>query len=203
MAVAPWYVAIEICLRLLGAEDRSLMRRIAVPMVLLGTLIVSTLGERLVLSSGHIDVMAIALHFFQRIPTLALVAIALAFFQARMARSWRNGIDPSGAASSDGSDEFTRALVMGADEIDWVRASGNYVEVYGGGRSYVHRATLREVERALRGCAFIRIHRSTIVKREKIVATGGGRAGWVQMADGSKHQIGPTYRAGLGEALKR
>ena len=53
------------------------------------------------------------------------------------------------------------------DEIDYVRAAGNYVELVMGSRTLLHRATLAAVEVAL-GPDFVRIHRSRLVRRAAI-----------------------------------
>jgi two-component system LytT family response regulator len=52
--------------------------------------------------------------------------------------------------------------------IDWIGAADNYVRVHAGAESYLVRETMNEMERRLNPSEFIRIHRSTIVRADRI-----------------------------------
>jgi len=52
--------------------------------------------------------------------------------------------------------------------IDWVEAAGNYVELHVGDETYMLRGTMKEIETRLGTEAYARIHRSTIVNRQRI-----------------------------------
>lgn len=84
------------------------------------------------------------------------------------------------------------------DEIDLVTAAGNYVELAWRGRTLLHRATLAAVEAEL-GDAFVRIHRSRIVRRAAIRSVETNQAGdfEVTLASGEKAKGSRRYRAGL------
>ncbi|MEO6114247.1 MAG: LytTR family DNA-binding domain-containing protein, partial [Sphingomicrobium sp.] len=73
-------------------------------------------------------------------------------------------------------------------------AAGNYVQVHAGGRTTLHRVTMREVEASLDPAAFARIHRSAIVHISSIegrVLIGGSAA--VRLRDGTLIKIGSRY----------
>jgi two-component system, LytTR family, response regulator len=61
-----------------------------------------------------------------------------------------------------------RVKVIRVEEIDWIRAIGNYVGLHISGREILHRDTLINVEAALDPAMFVRIHRGTIVNIDRI-----------------------------------
>jgi two-component system, LytTR family, response regulator len=60
------------------------------------------------------------------------------------------------------------ALLVDADELDWVEASGNYVRLRAGARSHLLSETISGMENRLDPRKFLRIHRSRIVNMERI-----------------------------------
>ena len=58
--------------------------------------------------------------------------------------------------------------VIAIEDIDWIRADGNYVQIHVGGASYLHRETLRHLLDVLDPAHFLRIHRGTLVNVERI-----------------------------------
>jgi two-component system LytT family response regulator len=54
------------------------------------------------------------------------------------------------------------------DEIDWIEAAGNYLELHTGKQSHLLRGRLSELERQLKPEQFFRIHRSTIVNLDRV-----------------------------------
>jgi hypothetical protein len=79
-------------------------------------------------------------------------------------------------------------------QIDWIRAAGNYVELRAHDRTIVHRLSIGATELALAGHGFVRIHRSILVRRERIAQI---RPQDVVLADGTHLKIGKRYRASL------
>jgi two-component system LytT family response regulator len=61
-----------------------------------------------------------------------------------------------------------KVLVLKLDEIDWIEAADNYVNLHIGGESHLHRETMSALERRLSAGKFVRIGRSTIVNIERI-----------------------------------
>lgn len=61
-----------------------------------------------------------------------------------------------------------KVLFLRIDEIDWVEAADNYVNLHIGNESHLHRETLTALEARLPADKFMRISRSTIVNLERI-----------------------------------
>jgi two-component system LytT family response regulator len=61
-----------------------------------------------------------------------------------------------------------RILILRVADIDWVEAASNYVRLHAGGREYLLRETMTALESKLDPVDFVRIHRSTIVRVDKI-----------------------------------
>ena len=79
-------------------------------------------------------------------------------------------------------------------QIEWVQAAGNYVELRAGGRTVVHRSSISAAERDLAEHGFVRIHRSTLVRRDRIARV---RPQDVVLVDGTQLKIGKRYRADI------
>jgi two-component system, LytTR family, response regulator len=56
-----------------------------------------------------------------------------------------------------------RILCIQVDEIEWVEAAGNYVEIHMGGKSYLVRHTVKAMEAKLDPERFLRVRPSAIV----------------------------------------
>lgn len=84
---------------------------------------------------------------------------------------------------------------IAAADIDRIEAERDYMRLHVGARSYLLHATIVELERRLDPALFIRLHRSTIVRRDRISALRREPAGsWVALlADGNAVPIGRTY----------
>lgn len=79
-------------------------------------------------------------------------------------------------------------------QIDWVRAAGNYIELRASGRTVVHRSSIGAAERYLARHGFVRIHRSTLVRLDRIARV---RPQDVVLTDGTHLKLGKRYRASL------
>ena len=73
------------------------------------------------------------------------------------------------------------------EEIDWVAAAGNYVEIGWRARTLLHRATLSAVADRL-GDAFVRVHRGRLVRRAAIRRVTTDRSGdfTIELTDGTE-----------------
>lgn len=58
--------------------------------------------------------------------------------------------------------------VIAAQEIDWIEANGNYVQIHAAGATYLHRETLSQLEDTLDPSRFLRVHRAVIVNVERV-----------------------------------
>lgn len=96
--------------------------------------------------------------------------------------------------SAVGHRASTNELPLLPRQIDWIRAAGNYVELRAHGRTIVHRSSIGATELALAGHGFVRIHRSTLVRRERIARV---RPQDVILHDGTHLKVGNRYRAEL------
>ncbi|CAN5817808.1 LytTR family DNA-binding domain-containing protein [soil metagenome] len=61
-----------------------------------------------------------------------------------------------------------RIVILRVAEIDWVEAASNYVRIHAGDREYLLRETMTALEAKLNPAEFVRIHRSTIVRVDRI-----------------------------------
>jgi two-component system, LytTR family, response regulator len=61
-----------------------------------------------------------------------------------------------------------RSMFLREDEIDWIEAQDYYVEIHAAGTAHLHREPLRDLEARLDPKRFVRIHRSAIVRIDRI-----------------------------------
>jgi two-component system, LytTR family, response regulator len=61
-----------------------------------------------------------------------------------------------------------RIVLLDATDIDWVQAADNYVLFHAAGREYLLRETLARLEQELDPQQFVRIHRSAMVRLDRI-----------------------------------
>lgn len=94
-------------------------------------------------------------------------------------------------------------LFVGADEIVWVKAEGEFVQVCAGGQIHRVREPLHEVERRLNPAGYARIHRSFIVNVSQIRRIAPNLYGdyTVAMSDGTRLRLSRTHRHTLKALL--
>jgi two-component system LytT family response regulator len=96
-----------------------------------------------------------------------------------------------------------RILFLGVDEIDWIEAADNYVQVHSRQTSHLLLATMSSLEKRLNPQQFLRIHRSTIVNLKRIkelhpMFHGEFR---VILQDGTQLTSGRSYSKNLQKLL--
>ena len=86
---------------------------------------------------------------------------------------------------------------IAANEIDLIEAERDYMRLHVGPRSYLLHQTITELARRLDPAMFVRLHRSTIVQRDRISGfKHDGMGAWTaQLRDGRELRIGRTYLA--------
>ena len=94
-----------------------------------------------------------------------------------------------------------KEFLLNASEIEWLQASGNYVNLHVRGRDYPLRATMAGIEERLDPARFVRVHRGYFVNLDYLaeiepLETGDAR---LQMRDGAKIACSRRYRAALRE----
>src|SRR5690606_6366582 len=92
-----------------------------------------------------------------------------------------------------------REFLVAIDEIEWLQASGNYVNLHVRGRDYPLRSTLARVEEQLDPGRFARIHRSHVVALAQVASiepldSGDAR---VHLKDGGVLPCSRRYRQAL------
>jgi two-component system, LytTR family, response regulator len=97
----------------------------------------------------------------------------------------------------------SRIQIVLADDIDWIGAAGDYVELHVRGRSHLLRETMNSLEQKLDPAKFLRTHRSRIIRGARIVELRGieNREYVVKLSDGSEHRSSRTYADQLEEWL--
>src|SRR5262245_35801910 len=96
-----------------------------------------------------------------------------------------------------------RITFLGVDEIDWIGAADNYVQVHAGRESHLLHATMNSLENRLDPDKFLRIHRSTIVNVDRIKELHPMFHGEYQviLKDGTQLTSGRGYRGNLQKLL--
>jgi hypothetical protein len=116
---------------------------------------------------------------WRRVPALAAVAVIATALRWDRARIRRSSAEP---------------LPLLPRQIDWVQAAGNYVELRAGDRTIVHRTSITAAERDLADHGFVRIHRSTLVRRDRIARV---RPADIILTDGTHLKVGKRFRSQL------
>lgn len=105
-------------------------------------------------------------------------------------------------AESEWIEEFwvphrSELIRVAASDLERIDAERDYVRLHVGQRSYLMLHTIAGIEARLDPERFIRLHRSTIVRRDRIAGLKHDGLGvWsAELADGSMQRIGRTYLA--------
>lgn len=96
------------------------------------------------------------------------------------------------------------AVVLPLREIDWIEAADNYARLWSGGRSYLLRESLGELERRVSGHGFARAHRQALVRIGGVRALeSADRGGLVAVLDcGARVPVSRRRRASLAAAVR-
>lgn len=165
--VLPWLAAFEAGKRSpqIGAKALALSGALGV-----------SLGLGILVGEGR----DLGFELVRRLPGLLITACLL----AAVAR-------PAKARTTTAHGELNE-LPLAPGQIDWVAAAGNYVELHGCGRTLVHRVPLSSLEAQLSSHGFVRVHRSTLVRRDRIKRV---RPLDIVLHDGTSLKTGKRYRA--------
>lgn len=164
--VCPWLMALEGSKR---APDWA-----AAGLAIAAAVIVSiSLGYLLSVSADPLP-----FEVWRRAPAIAGTIVLIALLRSEVGRKQRSCAD----------------IPLLPRQIDWVQAAGNYVELRASGQTVVHRSSISAAERDLAHHGFVRIHRSTLVRKDRIARV---RPHDVILTDGTHLKVGKRYRATL------
>ncbi len=92
-----------------------------------------------------------------------------------------------------------RVLFLDQDEIEWIEAASNYVQIHCCTATHTARNTIREVEAKLNPLKFLRVHRSIIVNVDRIKELEPCNSGEhvVLMKSGKELSCSRSYRAAI------
>jgi DNA-binding LytR/AlgR family response regulator len=164
--VLPWLLAIEWAKRAPGVAQA------------LGALVVAAAASLLLGYASAASASDVLFELWRRLPSFAAAAAIVALLRSPIGRGRR------------GAEEI-RLLPQ---QIEWVRAAGNYVELRAGGRTIVQRGSLAAYEHELSPHGFVRIHRSMLVRRDRIARI---RREDVVLQDGTHLPVGKRYRTAI------
>lgn len=96
-----------------------------------------------------------------------------------------------------------RIYFLETTEIDWIEAEGNYVSVHSAKKSHLLRETISSLEAQLDPKKFLRIHRSSIVRIDRIQELQPWFHGEYRiiLQNGTQLTLSRNYRERLQEAL--
>lgn len=98
--------------------------------------------------------------------------------------------------------ELTRVAVA---DIERIEAERDYMRLHAGNRSWLIHETIGALEARLDPALFIRLHRSAIVRRDRIIRLAhDGQGNWTaELTGGQQLRIGRTYLASVRASVTR
>ena len=133
-----------------------------------------------------------------------LIVIAICSYQfilSRLkgeARPVANGEDPSSEGRPDRFlvKKLGKEFVVNVDDVAWLEAAGNYVNLHSQGRIYPLRTTMSSLTDSLADRGFVRIHRSAAVNVNYVTSLTPLESGdcVVEMKDGQTVNLSRRYR---------
>jgi two-component system, LytTR family, response regulator len=121
----------------------------------------------------------------------------------RVTRQLRGSASPAGEPAVVVS-TARGTTVLPLREVDWIEAADNYARIWSGGRSYLVRESLQQLEERARRSGFARAHRCALVRlgavRELTPSSDGLTA---VLGDGVRIPISRRRRAAFAAALRR
>ena len=129
---------------------------------------------------------------------------------ARIANPLAPVEEPAPTVSSPWTREFwvphrSEIIRVPAGDIDLIEAERDYMRLHVGSRSFLLHETISGLERKLDPAEFVRLHRSTLVRRDRIAGFRHNAAGaWeAQLRDGRWLRVGRTYLANARSIVDR
>ncbi len=94
---------------------------------------------------------------------------------------------------------------VNVSDIEWIDAARDYMCIHADGKTHVLRGTMKKLEDTLDPARFIRIHRSTIVNRDRVVALKPHRNGecFVRLDCGREFKLSRKYKTNIERFAER
>jgi two-component system LytT family response regulator len=96
-------------------------------------------------------------------------------------------------------------IVLDATEIDWIQAEDYYAAIYALGKRHLIRESLASLEERLDPAAFVRVHRSAIVRLDRVRELRSSTFGewFIVLRDGTRIPVSRRRREQVGAAIRR
>lgn len=96
-----------------------------------------------------------------------------------------------------------RVVIVATEDVDWIEAAGDYVTLHAGDREYLMREPLHRLAARLDPSTFARVHRSTIVRVERIAEIRAlpNKDCMLRLRDDTPLRVSRTYADALRLAL--
>jgi len=91
-------------------------------------------------------------------------------------------------------------LRISAADVEWIEAQGAYVQLHLVDRAYLVRSSIHALAEQLKEEDYVRVHKSAVINRAKVVKITRGRGSVsVTLAGGADIRVGRKYRSALDE----
>jgi two-component system LytT family response regulator len=95
------------------------------------------------------------------------------------------------------------ATVLRARDIEWIESADNYTRLWSGGRSYLLRKSMRDLERLIGARGFVRAHRRALVRITAVKELTTTRGGLIaRLESGAKIPISRRLRPAFSAAIR-
>jgi two-component system LytT family response regulator len=130
---------------------------------------------------------------------------AEALDRARQALPYRRHTDSPGILERFTVRVGMKIVLVDASAVDWIEADGDYAVLHAGEETHLIREPLHRLARRLDPRQFIRVHRSAIVRIDRIVELKAmaNRDTLLRLRDGTPLRASRTYIDALADALRR
>jgi two-component system, LytTR family, response regulator len=118
----------------------------------------------------------------------------------------------NGLPGSDAAERMKRFVIRNGKDvtsveisnIDWIEAAGDYAQFHVGEKIYLIRESLNTLETMLDRSDFLRIHRSSIVRLDRIVRVSAlpNRDGYLTLKSGTSLRVSRSYSRFLKDYLR-
>jgi two-component system, LytTR family, response regulator len=107
-----------------------------------------------------------------------------------------NGGNDSPLKEIEVTDENGAQRCLNIDDVLWIKAAGNYVQLYSKAGTFELRETISNLAARLKHAGFRRIHRCVVVNEGAVQKRNihDGRLTSVVLGDGTQLLVGPNYR---------